>query len=286
MMIFKLNNDFSKKDLQKSYKTLVKKYHPDSNPKNQDWSHKKMTEINLAYETCCNLLNNKTNITNDFKEDEVKYQEKSHEFNKKNSETSTINNLKSKHKDISLILYKKIKESSNNIMYAAEKFFEYGLENRKLRYEGVRRFRYRESLRLYGESFSEILQLETYCQNESDIYFLNLFIRFTGNFYQYIKLKENEIPHHPLLNRHWQIMEDYLINALKDYLVPHQMANSKKLHWKTGFTHCWNQIVYIRQRFPTLEKNDVFLIFHNLADSYTIIRKAEQDRGIFYFQPY
>ncbi|MDA3955156.1 J domain-containing protein [Oceanispirochaeta sp.] len=284
MMIFKLENDFSKSDLQKSYKILVKKYHPDSNPKNQDWSHKKMTEINLAYETCNIFLGNKIKDTHDFNKEEVKKQEKEPIFHKKNNKSNTKTNNITPNGEISQELYLKIKEFSYKIILASEKFFEYGLENRKLRYEGVRRFRYRECLRLFDKTFSDVLKLEKFCRHDYDHYSLNLFIRFTGNFNQYILLKDNDIPRHPLLNKHWLIMEDYLIQCIKDYLVPYQVVQYKKLHWKTAFTQSWNQLIYIGQRFPALEKDEVFLIFYNLTDSYRNIRKEEQDHQTYFFR--
>ncbi|WP_168203401.1 J domain-containing protein [Oceanispirochaeta crateris] len=278
-----MKDEFSKEDLQKSYKLLVKKYHPDSNPKNQDWSHKKMTEINLAYETCCNFLNAKKDNKIDFKEESVKNQEKENVFKQKNPNHFEKQNFNRNNQGFNPILYKNIKRTSLKVVHASEIFFEYGLENRKIRYEGVRRFRYRESLRSYEDSFSDILELEQFCQNDLDQFLLNLYIRFTGNLTQYIHLKDAMIPRHPLLNRHWQSMEDHLIYSLKDYLVPYQISSFKKIHWKTGFTYCWNQLKYLRQRFPRLENDDVFLIFHNLADSYSKIRKAEEDCGISFF---
>jgi len=281
-MIFKLDENYSKEDLQKSYKKLVKKYHPDSNPKNQDWSHHKMTEINLAYEVCTEHLDIKSNYNQELREEPEKNNKKEQFFghNQKYNKKSKRNKTDSEH--ISNVTINKLKILTNNFIKACERYFEYGLENRKLRNEGVRRFRYRETIRLFEINFSDCFTLEEYCVTDFDHRIVNLFTRFSGNFYQYALLKENEIPHHPLLNRHWQMMEEYLILSLKDYLVPHFIHN-KKLHWNTSFTHCWNQLVYIKNRFPTIGDDKIFMVIYNLADSYRCMRKEETDRRISFF---
>ncbi len=282
-MIFRLKENYSKEDLQKSYKKLVKKYHPDSNPKNQDWSHKKMTEINLAYEICCKHLESKTKINQEFPENRPKKED----INKKSGDYdkfSTINERqKSRNLNISSELYSKMTNVSTIFIRGAEKYFEYGLEKRKMRYEGVRRFRYRESLRDFNQSMEKSFELEEFCRQEYDRFALNLFIRFTGNFIQYIQLRESDIPDHPLINSHWDSMEDYLLLSIKSYLVPHLMHNYRKTSWNTSFTHCWNQLMYLKQRFPVLAEDTTFLIFQNLADSFLKLRNEEYDRQMHFF---
>lgn len=283
MMIFKLKTDFSKIDLQKSYKKLVKKYHPDSNPKNQEWSHKKMTEINLAYEACCSHLESNNEInqeihSNQSNKDQNKYTKQQNQTNQYKKEQNSKRN-----QSISPEVYKKILNISNIYIEAAEIFFEYGLEKRKLRNEGVRRFRYRESLRFFEDAVSKTIELDKYCRHDYDQYIVNLYLRFTGNLFQYIQLKEQDIPDHKLLNRHWDLMEDYMLYSIKDYLVPHLVPSFNKLNANTSFTQCWNQLLYLKTRFPTLEENRAFMICHNLTDSLKRIRVEEFEMHFSFF---
>ncbi|WP_171832089.1 J domain-containing protein [Oceanispirochaeta sp. M1] len=283
MMIFKLKTDFSKEDLQKSYKKLVKKYHPDSNPKNQEWSHNKMTEINLAYEACCSYLesNNEINQENPnyqpAKEQNKDTNEQNLKAHKKKQQNSKIN------QEITPDLYKRILNISNIYTEASEIFFEYGLEKRKLRYEGVRRFRYRESLRIFDDAVNKTTELDQYCKTEYDQYAVNLFLRFTGNLFHYIQLDERHIPDHPLLNRHWDLMEEYMLYSIKDYLVPHLVHNFRKMSANTSFTQCWNQLIYLQTRFPALDEDKTFKICHNLADSLREIRREEYEMQYNFF---
>ncbi|MDC7240634.1 MAG: hypothetical protein PQJ50_09770 [Spirochaetales bacterium] len=129
----------------------------------------------------------------------------------------------------------------------------------------------------------KILELEDVCRHEYDRFALNLFIRFTGNFINYTQLNERDIPDHPLINSHWDSMEDYLLLAIKSYLVPHLMQNYRKIGWNTSFNHCWNQLNYLKQRFPQLTEDRTFLVFQNLADSFLKLRNEEYDRQMHFF---
>ena len=160
-------------------------------------------------------------------------------------------------------------------------FFEYGLENRKIRYDGVRRFRYRESLRLFETILPDIFNLDEASRHEYDHQIARLFIRFTGNFYEYVRM--DDIPRHPLINPHWDSMEEYLILALKLYLAPHLMTDYSRKSWGTCYTHCWNQQNYLMRRFPDLGVDESFLICRNLADSCRNLRQEENDSGIRFF---
>ncbi|MDC7234608.1 MAG: hypothetical protein PQJ58_15360 [Spirochaetales bacterium] len=128
------------------------------------------------------------------------------------------------------------------------------------------------------------MELDQFCSHDYDQHRVNLYLRFTGNFLQYAKLNENEIPDHPLLNRHWDLMEEYMIYSIKDYITPHLLQNFKKISANTSFTQCWNQLVYLQTRFPALEEEEPFLICRNLADSYKAIRKEEYDSRVSFFQ--
>ena len=278
MMIFRLKENFSKNDLQKSYKKLVKKYHPDSNPENQDWSHKKMTEINLAYELCCKHLEGNSESNQGQNENYTEKTDKTEKHKAKTHFYSRKKQDKRETSELSVIFTKKIASCSTKFSDAVELFFEYGLENRKLRYEGVRRFRYRECLRLFETILPDIFTLEESCSHEYDLFIAKMFTRFTGNFYQYVLIEE--IPRHPIINSHWDSMEDYLVLALKLYLAPHLMTAHSRKSWGTCYTHCWNQQNYLMRRFPDLAEDESFLICRNLADSCRNIRLEENETGI------
>ena len=282
MMIFRLKENFSKNDLQKSYKKLVKKYHPDSNPENQDWSHKKMTEINLAYELCCKHLEGNLQSNQPQHKYNSKKEEKSHEHKNDHHFHHKKKHQKHKNKELSDPFAKKIASCSTKFTDAVELFFEYGLENRNLRYEGVRRFRYRECMRMFEIILPDIFSLEESSSHEYDHHIARLFIRFTGNFFQYVQMEN--IPRHPLINSHWDSMEEYLILALKLYLAPHLMTDYSKRNWGTCYTHCWNQQNYLINRFPDFSGDESFLICRNLADSCRNIRLEENESGIRFFQ--
>mgnify|MGYP001208083696 FL=1 len=58
--IMELSVNASEEEIVKAFKKLAKQFHPDANPGNADWAHKKMSDLNLAYQT---LLEYKKNGT-------------------------------------------------------------------------------------------------------------------------------------------------------------------------------------------------------------------------------
>ncbi len=277
-MIFKLQEGFSQRDLQKSYKKLVKKYHPDFNPENQEWAHKRMTEINLAYELCLKKLEEKTSSP----PLSSKAPEAKEKINTPPA-SSCPRPFKVEPRPASPVFWKSLIKTARRFSSASEIFFEYGLENRKIRREGVRRFRYRECLHLLEELLPDIFALEKSCVHQYDDLLARLYIRFTGNFYSYALIKEKQIPSHPRLDKHWNAMELYLMLSMKDYLSPHLIQNFRKIHWGTAITMTVNEQLYLRRRFPELQGSHSFQTCFNLADSYIKIREEEMRGRVQYF---
>ncbi len=277
LTIFKLQENYSQTDLQKSYKQLVKKYHPDSNPANQEWAHKRMTEINLAYEQCLHNL----------KEKDTAARPSSHP-SKTKEQAGVYPAFHPSYRPgppaTRPAFWKELKKTARVFHSAGEIFFEYGLENRRIRREGIRRFRYRECLRILKKLMPEILELERSCPHGYDRILAGHFTEFTGSFYNYVLLQEKDIPSHPLLNKHWKTMETHLLWAVKDYLTPHLIQNYRQIHWETAITLAINQEIYMARRFPGLQKSSQsFHVCSRLTESYKKIRKEELETGIHFF---
>ena len=287
LMIFHLKENFSKNDLQSSYKKLVKKYHPDYNQENQDWSHKKMTEINLAYEQCKELLNNpiKNKVTpTGNTEPETPYPfyqdiNRFHSEKKKNEkQSSRVETLTPGYKAA-------MTETTKLFHKTTDRYYEYGLENRFLRYEGSRKFRYRQCLKEQITVTSSVKELSMDCKSDYDKYIYEVYRDFILYFFQYITLEAQDIPRHPQINPHWNKMEEYLNASLMDYLASFLTDRFGRINWKVNFTHSVNHINYLRRRFPDLNKNSAFKIIVHLAECFAEMREEEEKNKIRFFFP-
>ncbi len=116
--ILGIDENSSLNDLNFSFRKLAKRYHPDFNKDREKWANKRMTELNLAYETALQYLTSPD-----------KYTEKLHPEKDK----WDFNRYFHRAKDF--------------VMEGIFIYYKYGLDNIHLRNEGVRRIRYSDSIR-------------------------------------------------------------------------------------------------------------------------------------------
>ncbi|OQY33362.1 MAG: hypothetical protein B6241_08035 [Spirochaetaceae bacterium 4572_59] len=296
LMIFHLKEDYSNGDLQRAFKKLIKKYHPDFNQDKQDWSHKKMTEINLAYEQCKKylIIKNKRKETDAPEGQSQSMVHTQYEFYRsaqrdpfhtQQAEAEQRRQQDHSRETLSDDLYKNIREITMRFNRATGRYYEYGLENRYLRHEGTRRIRYRQSIRELQEVVKSLDKLRSLCHKEYDHYIQELYRDFIMDFYEYMTLDETDIPRHPKINSHWHKMEEYLNASLMDYLASYMTNRFNKINWKVTFTHSVTFINYLKRRFPKLREDSSFKKIVRLAESYAEIRREEEKNGIRFFFP-
>jgi len=133
LMMYKISLPCSEKQIQNKYKELLLKYHPDRNPEQEAWCHQRIMEISQAQDL---IIANKSLIQDSAWESNYQVFEESIEEH----EGSKAEQYKAINKNISKLILKEIH-------IILQTYYNYGLENRELRNEGVRRFRYREVLR-------------------------------------------------------------------------------------------------------------------------------------------
>ncbi len=288
LMIFHLKEDYSQVELQKAYKKLVKKYHPDYNQQNQEWAHQKMTEINLAYELCKEKLTDTETEAPREKESQQQYSGHSSESDQKGSnpfqrEQPYQGNPSAQ--PLSAEFHRQMQKTTYAFCHATDIFYEYGLHNRFLRYEGNRKFRYRQCLRELEAVIDSIRDLTPLTRTSYDNHIKGIYSRFILNYYCFIILDEGDIPRHPNINSHWNKMEEYLNKSLIEYLASHLTEQFKRTSWQVSLAHCLTHIQYLQRKFPALEKEDTFIRIVRLAESYTEIRQEEERSHLRFFLP-
>jgi hypothetical protein len=161
--------NFSHEQLEKGFKNLVKKYHPDKNQEFSDWCHIRMTEINAAYEILMEDLveSQRTKPTN---------KNTNQEYSKKKSDNSQD-------------LY--FSKATALFFKGVHTYYDYELTKRALRQEGVWRYHYRRSVKLIEKSLEE---MEKIPQKQTSVNNWNIFIHFCHLFFDDIQSFEPNIP--------------------------------------------------------------------------------------------
>ncbi|MDC7220870.1 MAG: DnaJ domain-containing protein [Spirochaetales bacterium] len=131
------DNRFSRDELDRGFKKLVKKYHPDKNQAQAEWCHLRMTEINEAYEVLMAHIENRS-----YQGQEEKGQDPSpppRKEEKRNSSDSTF-----------------FQKASALFFEGVHTYYDYELTKRSLRQEGVWRYHYRRAIRLMDKALKEM----------------------------------------------------------------------------------------------------------------------------------
>ena len=116
-----LKKDSTLQELNYSFRQLAKRYHPDFNSGKEEWANSMMTQVNLAYETALEYLaQKKERSMTGSREDAGPLQG-----------TFLIN----------------FNRAMNQVLDGVYMYYQYGLENIHMRKEGVRKIRYKDSLR-------------------------------------------------------------------------------------------------------------------------------------------
>lgn len=134
--IFRLGTQVSMGELSTVFRNLVKKYHPDKVRDYPEWAHDRMTEINDAYEILAKKITESVS-QNRRKPPETENDDTIYD----NGPLSRVSSFSS---DISRVFY----PAFNKFLDGLGLYYQYGLDNPSYRHEGVRRFRYREAVRL------------------------------------------------------------------------------------------------------------------------------------------
>jgi len=144
LAIFRLKDRISVQQLNLLFRELVKKYHPDKVRDYPDWAHERMFEINDAYETIVEWLANPLAESSEISDSSKETQ--NHQADDSNSEI----------KPLSDELEIKFRTSFNKFLDGLAIYYQYGLENHEYRQVGIRRFRFREAIRLIMEGRNEL----------------------------------------------------------------------------------------------------------------------------------
>jgi len=180
-------------DLNYSFRKLAKQYHPDSNPKKEEWAHGKMIRLNLAYEVALE-----------------------HIASCKEKSSSVKEGGMSAHERLRRSFLVEFNRAMNQVLDGVYMFYQYGLENPHMRRSGVRRMRYRDSIRTLKGGIARLEGLEKSSLVPGD---LLVFINFSRAFLQNMLLDRYFTPSSDgvenIAYRHYREGSEMLDSAIK-----------------------------------------------------------------------
>ena len=188
-----LAGDSTLNDLNYSFRKLAKQYHPDSNPRREEWAHQKMIRLNLAYEVALEYI--------------ASCKEKS---------SSAPEGGMSAHESLRRSFLVEFNRAMNQVLDGVYMFYQYGLENPHMRRSGVRRLRYRDSIKALKNGIARLEGLENSSLVPGD---LVVFINFSRAFLQNMLLDRYFTPSSDgvenIAYRHYREGSELLDSAIK-----------------------------------------------------------------------
>lgn len=216
--MFKLTKNFSVEDLNSAFRNLVKIYHPDKNIENQEWSHSKMLEINSAFELLWEYRSENKTEVNPY--DSTLFE-------------NTESNLKANSFEESLSL------SIHFFLNGITLYYEYGLENPRLRKESIRRFRYREARKWMEKSLRHTMEIdgETLPVHSIEAETYRVYKKFSLLIYKEIQQPPLTLPNKKLESMFYQNCKD-LSSLMKSFFLEQNKSNAKyKNHYNIEKCH-------------------------------------------------
>ncbi len=250
LALFKIEGRIPIDELNAAFRSLVKKYHPDKVRDYPEWAHERMAEINDAYETLASWI--------------AKSREQTPEQNDVYNETETEEPADfKKSEDIPEMEGRLGKEFENAYAIFLDGlglYYQYGLENPSYRTEGVRRFRYRESLRT-AKRGRDILED---CASETRHPVIRAVARFSRlsiadmdlGFLVFSETQKSA----KKMDERFKAAKKMFDEAVKVYLFPELVPNHLHAKVRAGLYSCYTEFVIYLTMFPKGERRKAAIL--------------------------
>lgn len=170
LRVLGLTEESSLRDLSSTFRKLSKKYHPDLNRDREEWSNRQMRFLNEAYRTAYKFLSIPP-----------AERESSPTPSKTTPRKSTENPTGT---------FPEVMDSSLELLYTAmETYYQYGLDNIALRYEGNRKSRFNSTVRRIKKCFEELKPLAEGPLGTKEEEILETVVHFIRYFYKSIHIR-------------------------------------------------------------------------------------------------
>ena len=214
LKLFGLAPSATLRDLNTSYRRLVRKYHPDYNSDRKAWAHEAMVKINSAYDSAMDHLAS------------LRYEEIEERLDEEIKAHDRFTEL--------------FAAIANSVLEGVFIYYQYGLENPFTREQGVPRFRYRLALKKVAAGISQLERLQS--PNAVDTETLEVFSSFSIAFLQCMRMDRIQDPSdsrsEKAAYRHYRTGSELLDDAIRKLLFRAELSGPRTLAAPHRFPVC------------------------------------------------
>jgi len=229
MRLLKLPTQCTLEELNESFRKLAKRHHPDSNRGKEEWAHRTMTQLNLAYEK---VLDHLTMPSGGIREEKPP--------------PSTKERLRTQYQ----ILFSR---SIRQVLDGIYTYYQYGLENVRLRHEGVRKFRFRDSVRDIQDGLKKLEELQNLPKSDGAAGRLQVFTDFSRAFLQNVLITNYTAPIgqpvEQIAYRHFRDGSAHLDYAIKDALFGDELLPVRSGSYTQKMKQCREQLMVVVSKY-------------------------------------
>lgn len=244
LRIFGLNPDPSTDELNKAFRRLAKRYHPDSNGERVEWATHQMASINIAYETIRkSIQNGPAQSTRTYRSAAGRPYARSsttagtRRSYSRNSATGASGNTqgayraaRSSAEPMGTSAHSAFLEAQKRVLEGIHTYYQFGLENVHLRHEGPHRLKYRKATRLVMKGLDRFAELWTRHGPLSPESGFTTFYTFTDYFYRSMFLERYNNPYSGKLDQlaygHYRDATRMLDETIRDTFFPGMSGKS------------------------------------------------------------
>ncbi len=282
LRVFGLHPNPTPDELNRAFRRLAKRYHPDSNSDRLEWATSHMTSINLAYETIRKSLENGQESTNGTKEDAGKTHddtqrpraERQAGAGPSTGRHSTARDSRRESRSgarrgtrpgrsaasagrpnsaPSTQGLREFSEVRQQIVEGIYIYFQFGLENFRLRYDGPHRLKYRKATRLVMKGLDRFAELWTRHGPLVEEHPVSRFYAFATRFYQVMFLEHDTNPYATKYNRnayqHYRYGSALLDDTIRDTLFP-ELGGRNGYDPFGNLQVAWREFSAVISRYP------------------------------------
>ncbi len=204
-------------ELNRAFRRLAKRYHPDSNPGRESWANEHMSAINTAYE----IIRESVESTNG--------QRKERSGNHNNVRRPHASGAAAEEPRFTAADAEVFRVAHDEIIEGMRLYYQFGLDNVHLRYEGPLRLKYRRAERLVTAGLSTLSRLETRIHGFPHDSFARAFTRFARSFYRAMHIDKYNIPYSGQIDqkayRRYRYGSGLLDRTIRDFCFPDLSGN-------------------------------------------------------------
>ncbi len=290
LRVFGLHPNPTTDELNRAFRRLAKRYHPDSNADRVEWATSHMTSINVAYETIRKSIENgdaqrsHDTATNGTQGSQGKSGTQAEPSGGTRSDTTQRcqqqqRSTAGRHGEYSTrtatapgnLALREFGDARHRVMDGIGVYYQFGLENFRLRYDGPHRLKYRKATRLVMKGLDRFAELWTRHGPVAEQHPVSRFYTFASLFYRSMFLEHGTNPYATKYNRnayqHYRYGSALLDETIRDTLFPELGGRSASDPFG-NLQVAWREFSAVIGRYPESDFFEESRLKRSLTEAY------------------